>query len=305
MAEFDHITIIGVGLIGGSLGLALKERGLAKKTVGVGYRDSTLKRAQDARAIDRWTLNIAEGVAGADIVVVCTPAGLVAAKASEALPAMKPGSILTDVASTKAAITQQIESILPEGVAFVPAHPMAGSEKRGNESARPDLFDGACCILTPTDKTPPDAVDAVREMWEGVGARVETLDIDEHDRIVAQISHLPHLVAPAVLNAADEPSLSYAATGMKDTTRIAASDVRLWVDIFKSNRENVLDALSRFGGEMDAIRDALERSDWRGLADLLDGARERRRAMEENDIDGLRGLLRGGDTKIDREQDRV
>ena len=200
MAGFEHTTIVGVGLIGGSLGLALKERGLAEEVVGVGYRDSTLKQAEERGAVDRWTLDMAEGVAEADIVVICTPVGLVAEKAAEALPAMKRGSVLTDVASTKAAITTKVEALLPEGIAFVPAHPMAGSEKRGVENARADLFDGARCILTPTDKTPAGAVAAVRAMWEGVGASVETLDIHEHDRIVAEISHLPHLVAPAIIN---------------------------------------------------------------------------------------------------------
>ncbi len=279
MAGFEHTTIVGVGLIGGSLGLALKQRGLASEVVGVGYRDSTLKFAEERGAIDRWTLDIVEGVADADLVVLCTPVGLVAEKAAAALPAMKPGSILTDVASTKAVITEKIEAILPDGVAFVPAHPMAGSEKRGNDSARADLFDGARCILTPTTKTPPEAVAVVTAMWEGVGAFVETLDVDAHDRIVAQISHLPHLVAPAILNAADPSCLPYAASGLKDTTRIAASDVKLWIDIFKDNRENVRAALGQFGDEMHAMRDALERSDWQALAALLELAKARRLSL--------------------------
>ena len=281
MAGFEHTTIVGVGLIGGSLGLALKQRGLASEVVGVGYRETTLERAQERGAVDRWTLDVAEGAAGADIVVLCTPVGLVAEKAAEALPAMKPGSILTDVASTKAVITAKIEAILPDGIAFVPAHPMAGSEKRGNESARAGLFEGSRCILTPTAKTSAEAVGTVTAMWEGVGASVETLGVDEHDRIVAQISHLPHLVAPAILNAADESSLPYAAAGMKDTTRIAASDVKLWIDIFKDNRENVLGALAAFGSEMHAMRDALDRSDWDALAEILERARGRRASLDD------------------------
>jgi len=276
MAGFEHTTIVGVGLIGGSLGLALKERGLAEEVVGVGYRDSTLKQAEERGAVDRWTLDMAEGVAEADVVVICTPVGLVAEKAAEALPAMKRGSVLTDVASTKAAITTKIEAMLPEGIAFVPAHPMAGSEKRGVENAQADLFDGARCILTPTGRTPAEALATVREMWQGVGASVETLDIHEHDRIVAEISHLPHLVAPAIINAVHESSLPYAATGMKDTTRIAASDVKLWIDIFKDNRDNILNALAQFGDELAALRHALENNDWATLADTLEDAHRRR-----------------------------
>ena len=281
MASIEHTTIIGVGLIGGSLGLALKQRGLAGDVVGVGYRDSTLKLAQKRGAIDRWTLDIAEGVADADIVVLCTPVGLVGEKAADALAAMKPGSILTDVASTKAVITAKIEAILPEGVAFVPAHPMAGSEKRGNESAQADLFESSRCILTPTDNTPAEAVGIVSEMWQAVGATVETLDVGVHDRIVAQISHLPHLVAPAILNAVDESSLPYGASGLKDTTRIAASDVKLWIDIFKDNRENVLEALAAFGKEMHALRDALDQSDWAAIAEILERARCRRAGLDD------------------------
>ena len=281
MASIEHTTIIGVGLIGGSLGLALKQRGLAGDVVGVGYRDSTLKLAQKRGAIDRWTLDIAEGVADADIVVLCTPVGLVGEKAADALAAMKPGSILTDVASTKAVITAKIEAVLPDGVAFVPAHPMAGSEKRGNESAQADLFESSRCILTPTDNTPAEAVGIVSEMWQAVGATVETLDVGVHERIVAQISHLPHLVAPAILNAVDESSLPYGASGLKDTTRIAASDVKLWIDIFKDNRENVLEALAAFGKEMHALRDALDQSDWAAIAEILERARCRRAGLDD------------------------
>ena len=182
---------------------------------------------------------------------------------------------------TRNLITGKIEAMLPEGIAFVPAHPMAGSEKRGNASARADLFEGARCILTPTDRTPPEAVEAVRQMWEGVGCAVATLDAAVHDRIVAQVSHLPHLVAPAVLNAADESSLPFAATGMKDTTRIAASDVDLWIDIFKDNRENILAALARFVDETEALRTALDDEDWGAIAGMLERARDRRGRIEE------------------------
>lgn len=279
MSDSKQIAIVGVGLIGGSLGLAVRERGLAHEVVGVGYREGTLKRAEARGAIDRWTLDLADGVSAADLVVVCTPVGLVADKAVEAARAMKPGSVVTDVASTKAMITRKVEAALPDGIAFVPAHPMAGSEQRGNESARADLFEGATVILTPTERTPDDPANAVRDLWTRLGASVEQLDAATHDRIVAEISHFPHLVAPAVVNAVSESSLPYAATGMKDTTRIAASDVPLWVDIFRDNRRNVLEALRRFGIELDHIREALERRDWTALARSLERARERRRAL--------------------------
>lgn len=279
MARFERATIIGVGLIGGSLGLALKQRGLASEIVGVGHRESTLRSAQRRGAVDRWTLDVADGVVGAGLVVICTPVGLVADRAAAALPVMQPGSILTDVASTKSLITKRIESLLPEGIAFVPGHPMAGSEKRGIESADAALFEGARVILTPTSRTSAAATATVAVMWEGVGARVETLDADEHDRIVAEISHLAHLVAPALLNAARESSLRYAATGLRDTTRIAGSDVKLWIDILKDNRENILSALAAFEAEVQGIRGALERSDWDALAKLLERARVRRASL--------------------------
>ncbi len=280
MADFGRITIVGVGLIGGALGLALKRRALARQVVGVGHRDISLKRAEERGAIDRWTLDIAEGAAEADIVVICTPVGLTAEKAAEALRAMKPGSILTDVASTKANITRKVEAVLPEGIAFVPAHPMAGSEKRGVQNARPDLFDGARCVLTPTDKTASDAVETIRKMWQALGASVQMLDIDEHDRAVAQISHLPHVIAVTTINAADEASLPYAATGLKDVTRIAASDVDLWLDVLKDNRENVMEALERFAGEFDSIRALLKSRQWDDLREALERACRRRTSLE-------------------------
>ncbi len=280
MAGFGRTTVIGVGLIGGSLGLALKKHCLANEIVGVGHRESTLKKAQEIGAIDRWTLDVADGVRTADLVVLCTPVGLVAEKAAEALPAMKPGSILTDVASAKAAITRKIEAVLPDGIAFVPAHPMAGSEKRGIENARAGLFEGSRCILTPTGRTPSGAVDAVRAMWQGIGASVETLDADEHDRIVAQISHLPHLLASLIVNAPDDASLPYAATGLRDTTRIAASDVKLWLDIFKDNREHLASALERFADEFEAAAMALGDCDWKALEAILERARKRRISLD-------------------------
>jgi len=285
MAGFEHTTIVGVGLIGGSLGLALKARGLAAEVVGVGHRESTLSKAQKRGAIDRWTLDAAEGAAGADLVVLCTPVGLVAQKAAEVLPAMKAGGILTDVASTKSALTERIEAVLPDDIAFVPAHPMAGSEKRGIENARADLFEGSRCILTPTPRTPVEAVGVVCEMWRGVGAAVERLDIAEHDRIVAQISHLPHVVASALVNSAKE-GLPYAATGFRDTTRIAGGDPELWIDIFRDNRENVLAALGLFLREVEEACKALENSDWDTLRGLLERARERRNKLDSPGSDG-------------------
>ncbi len=283
MSDFKRIAIIGVGLIGGSFGLAVKERELADDVVGIGYRDETLVRAEARGAIDRWTLDLEEGVSDADLAVVCTPVGLVPEKAIAAAQAMPPGGIVTDVASTKEVITGKIEAELPDGIAFVPAHPMAGSEERGNENATAGLFEGARVILTLTDRTPDAAADAVHYLWERLGARVERLDVAAHDRIVARISHLPHLIAPALVNAVDEASLPYAATGMKDTTRIAASDVRLWVDIFRDNRLNVLDALRAFGVELESIGEALERSDWAKLARCLERARDRRQGLSDDE----------------------
>jgi prephenate dehydrogenase len=248
--------------------------------VGVGYRESTLRHAEASGSIDTWTLDLAEGVRDADCAVVCTPVGLVAEQAVAAARAMKLGSVVTDVASTKAAITRRVEAEAPAGVAFVPAHPMAGSEKRGNTSARDDLFEGARVILTPTARTSAEAVRCVEALWRGVGARVERLAPAQHDAIVAQISHLPHLIAPALINAIEEGCLPYAATGLRDTTRIAASDSRLWLDIFRDNRENVLAAAAGFVRQLDNICAALERGDYDELAGLLDRARTRRQWLD-------------------------
>ena len=281
MGKMKNITIVGTGLIGGSLGLALKSRGLAGEVVGVGWRESTLIEAKRLGAIDRFTLNIAEGVAGADVVVICTPVGIVTEQAAAAIPAMKKGAILTDVASTKALITKKVEALLSGGVSFVPAHPMAGSERRGVTSARPDLFENSICILTPTDRTPPAAVQAIGDLWSSVGANVATLTPDAHDKAVAQVSHLPHLVAPALIRAVETSNLKFAGPGLRDTTRIASSDSALWLDIYKENRENVLDTLRVFSKELDELADALERSDWHRLAELLEQARAKRALLDD------------------------
>ena len=277
--EFGRVTIVGVGLIGGSIGLGLKERGLVQEVVGVGRRESSLKKASGRGAIDTSTLNLAEGCQGAEIVVLAVPVSLIAEMARRAMPRLAPGTIITDVGSTKAAIVNDIERFLREEVHFIGGHPLAGSEKRGVGFARSDLFEGARTILTPTQHTSDAALKKISTFWRSLGAKVSLLSPEEHDHILAHISHLPHLVAMALVGAVPEEALSYAASGFKDTTRIAASDPEIWRDILLSNKEEVLKALKRFRQELEQKEKCLMDADQERLLKLLKSARKKRETL--------------------------
>jgi len=277
--EFGRVTIVGVGLIGGSIGLGLKERGLAQEVVGVGRRKSSLKKAVGRGAVDTTTLDLAEGCQRAEIVILAVRVSLIAEMARRAMPHLAAGTIITDVASTKAAIVKDIERILREDVYFMGGHPLAGSEKRGVEFARSDLFEGARTILTPTRRTSDAALKKISTFWRSLGAKVSLLSPEDHDHILASISHLPHLVAMALVGSVPEEALSYAGSGFKDTTRIAASDPEIWRDIFLSNKEEVLKALKRFQQELEQKEKCLKDADEEGLLRGLKEAREKREGL--------------------------
>jgi prephenate dehydrogenase len=280
---FDTIAIVGVGLIGGSIGLALKRRRLARRVVGVGRRASSLAAARRRGTIDRGTTDLARGVADAELTVFCTPVNLIAAQVREAAPFCSPDALLTDSGSTKARIVARLETGLPGGVCFVGSHPLAGSEKRGVEVARADLFDGRVCVVTETPRTPADALDRVTAFWRSLGARVIRMAPDAHDRALAYTSHLPHLAAAALSIALPEKYNEVVATGFRDTTRIAASDPDLWTAIFFENAEPLLDALAGFERRMREFRDALARGDARRLRELWHESKVKRDAVSAED----------------------
>ena len=276
---FDTVAIIGVGLIGGSIGLAIKQRQLARRVVGIGRRQGTLRQARRLGAIDHGTLRIDRGVAGAELTVFCTPVDLIARQAAEVAPHCPAGSILTDSGSTKLRIVQQLEDTLPERVCFVGSHPLAGSEKRGVEEARPDLFEGRVCVVTQTQRTPARPLKLVQRFWRSLGARVVTMSPELHDRALAYTSHLPHLAAAALAVVLPERYNEVVATGFRDTTRIAASDPRLWSAIFLENAGPLLEALAGYDQTLAEFRLALENRDEQRLLDLWAKSKTKRDAV--------------------------
>jgi len=276
---FDRVAILGVGLIGGSLGLALRRGSLARRVVGVGHRQASLDLALKMGAVDEATLDPLEGVKGAELVVLGTAIRLIVEMGAKVAPHLSPGVVVTDVGSTKSEIVRRLEKTLPAGVSFVGAHPIAGSEKRGIDAARPDLFQKSVCVLTPTAATDPKALRRVSDLWTAVGASVFTLSCEDHDAILARTSHLPHLVAAALVASLAAPDARFVGPGLRDTTRIAAGDVDVWCDIFLSNRAAVLDAMAGFTERMSELRRAVESGDRAQLAQLLAAAKSRRDSL--------------------------
>jgi len=274
---FDQITIIGVGLIGGSVGLAAKTRGVARRVVGVDRDMEKLKRAENLCAIDAGTISIAEGARGADLVVVCTPVDRIAEVLIAAFEHAGP-VLYTDAGSVKGGLAAAVEWARPDGAAYVPAHPLAGAEKNGVEHSRADLFQNRITIITP-DSSDAHAVQRVAAFWEALGSRVVRMNAAAHDRTLAATSHLPHAVASAVAGVTPVDWLSLSAGGFRDVTRIAAGDPALWAAIFQANREAVLAALGLFANRLTEFQRLLEASDRAGLERWLSEGKQVRDAL--------------------------
>jgi prephenate dehydrogenase len=277
----DTAAVIGIGLIGGSYGLAMKARGLAQRVVGVARREMTLKAALEVGAADEVTSDEREAVRAADLVILCTPVGSIADMARHIQPALKRECVVTDAGSTKAGIVRDCEAIL--GSRFVGGHPMAGSHETGPQFARADLFEGATYALTPTPQTDPAALETVRTLAERLGSRTLILDAQTHDELVAFTSHLPHVVAFALANAVaakqnDNPlTAQLAASGFRDMTRLATSDPPLWTDICLANRDAVLTAIAEFERCLRVLKSALADGDAEGFVTLLNEANAARK----------------------------
>jgi prephenate dehydrogenase len=279
------LTIVGVGLIGGSIGLAAKERRVAGRVLGVGRRQGSLQKALARGAIDEGFLDIQQAISQADVAVFCTPVDLIAEQILLAAPRCKSGAVLTDAGSTKAALVRTLDGRLPAGVSFVGSHPLAGSEKRGPEHADANLFGGKVTVVTPTANIHGSIVDRVSSFWRALGSEVLVMDAEEHDRALALTSHMPHLVA-AVLAALLTPDLiPLTASGFRDTTRVAAGDPAIWTGIFLQNRQAVLAGLDRLDASLDRFRRALETSDRAALDRLLTEAKWMRDAIDRRTND--------------------
>lgn len=248
----DKLAVVGVGLIGGSLALALKEAGAVGHVVGIGRGLPNLETALKLGVVDSITQNLADGVAGADVVFLATPVQSLGSVAEQAMPYLKPGAIITDGGSVKQAVIDAVEPHLRADVHFVPGHPIAGTENSGAEAAFATLYRDRRCILTPTERTADEALERIRRMWQIVGSQVVVMAVDKHDRVLAAISHLPHMVAYALVNAVgaydryDENVLEYSAGGFRDFTRIASSDPTMWRDIALTNREALIEMMEQF-----------------------------------------------------------
>jgi prephenate dehydrogenase len=277
--KIHTLTIVGVGLIGGSIGLAARKRGLAERILGAGRRQATLDQARALGAIDQGFVDAPAAIHQANLAVFCTPVERIPEQILEAAPGCPPGTLLTDAGSTKAVIVRCLEGRLPPGVAFVGSHPLAGSEKRGPEFADANLFLGRLVVLTPTVHTNAEALERTAAFWQALGARVRVMDPEEHDRALALTSHLPHLVAAALASILPPHLLDLAATGFRDTTRVAAGDPSLWTGIFAQNRTAVLDALDHLGERLRRFREALESGDAAALDALLTQAKKVRDAL--------------------------
>lgn len=280
-----RLSILGVGLLGGSIGLAVRSTLSDCVVCGYGHRRSTLDKALQVGAIDESYDDPAAAVRDADLIILCTPVGLFDALLRQIAPALSPGAIVTDVGSTKRSVVQSGESLLPAGGGhFVGSHPMAGSEKRGVEFARTDLLRGAMCILTPTDRTDADALAKVQGFWELLGMRIHRMSPADHDRRLADVSHLPHAIAAALVLMQEEASLQLAGKGFLDTTRIAGGDGALWRDIFLDNRDNLRDGLKRMRDCMNRLVELLEAEDEQSIAEWLDSAARRREKLLERKL---------------------
>ena len=246
MIMFKKIAIVGVGLIGGSIGLAVRTRRICPKVVGIGRRQVSLDKAIQKSAIDKGTLIMKEGIKDADLIIISTPIERVKEKISQVSKYAKKGAIIIDVNSTKQDIVYAANRSLPKDIYFVGTHPMAGSERSGISSSEGELFNGTICIITPERATNKEALKKIEIFWQSLGAKVVLMPAKAHDAMVSKISHLPHLLAYALCNTVSEKELAIAGSGFRDTTRIAKSSPDMWEEIFIQNKKSLLKAIRLF-----------------------------------------------------------
>jgi prephenate dehydrogenase len=279
---FRKITIIGVGLLGGSIGLAVQRRKLARQTAGFVRRRASLKDCERAGAVDFATTDLLAAVWDADLVILCIPLAQMRSRVREMLPALKRGAIVTDVGSVKASVVRELESLIQKsGAHFVGSHPMAGAEKTGVNAARADLFANTVCIVTPTKKTNPTALKKVKQFWQAIGSRVLELKPEIHDALVSRSSHLPHVVAATLASHVLSPAqprhqAALCANGFRDTTRIASGSPEMWRDIALANRKNLGRSLDAFMADLQKIRRLVNKGDATAITKFFETAKKRR-----------------------------
>lgn len=286
---FRRLVLVGIGLIGSSIArIAMEKRQIAAEVVATARTRATLDRVMELGIADRVELDAASAVAGADCVMLCAPVGAYAALAEAIAPHLAPGCIVTDVGSTKQSVIRDVGPLIPAGVHFVPAHPVAGTEYSGPDAGFTTLFQGRWCLLTPPPGTDEAAVEKIAELWRRCGSMVESMEPAHHDRVLAIVSHLPHLIAFTICNTAEgledesrQEVLKFAASGFRDFTRIAASDPVMWRDIFLNNREALLEMLARFMEDAQAMARAVR---W-GDPGFIEGSIQRGRVIRRSLIE--------------------
>ncbi len=274
--EIQHVTIIGVGLLGGSIGLSLRRRYPGVRIAGVGRRKSSLAAAKKRGCIDTAHFDIAEAASGSDLVILATPVGFFETALRQLKPALADGALVTDVGSTKAVVVRAAERILGRGGPFVGSHPMGGNENKGPQFAEADLLTGALCIVTPTNNTPPANVKRVEQLWRALDMRTTRLSPADHDRAVARVSHLPHVLASLMMMLPDDQDLPLSATGLRDTTRLAGGDPEMWRDILTTNRKAILAAMDKYARDMKKFRDLVADDTGSRLEKFFTKAKNRR-----------------------------
>jgi cyclohexadieny/prephenate dehydrogenase len=284
---YDRVALIGLGLIAGSMSLAMRRDGLATEVVGYARSAETRATAREIALVDRVCDTLAEAVKGADLVVLAVPVGAMEAVAAEMAPFLKPGATVSDVGSVKGAVIATVGPHIPEGVNFIPAHPLAGTEHSGPRSGFAELFENRWTILIPSGAK-PDEVAKLRALWEGMGANVDEMDADHHDLVLAVTSHTPHLIAYTMVGVADDlrrvtdsEVIKYSAAGFRDFTRIAASDPTMWRDVFLNNKDATLEILGRFTEELFALQRAIRTGDGDHLHAYFTRTRAIRRGIIE------------------------
>lgn len=285
---YDRVALIGLGLIASSMCHAIRRAGLAGKIVGYARSAETREIAREIGLCDIICESAADAVKDADLVVLCVPVGAMEAVAKEIVPFLKPGATVSDVGSVKSTVIEAVGPHIPEGVHFVPAHPLAGTEHSGPRSGFAELFDNRYTILVPAEGSDPQAVARLTEFWTGIGARTETMDAEHHDLVLAVTSHTPHLIAYTMVGVADDlrrvtdsEVIKYSAAGFRDFTRIAASDPVMWRDVFLNNKEATLEILGRFTEELFALQRAIRQGDGDHLHDYFTRTRSIRRGIIE------------------------
>jgi len=285
---FTKVALLGVGLIGASMAHAMRRGSLAAHIAGHARSPETRKRANELGFCHSIHEDPAEAARGADLVVLCTPVGAFGAVAAAIAPALKPGAIVTDVGSVKMAVIRDVGPHMPNGVHFIPGHPIAGTEHSGPDAGFAELFDGRWCVLTPLPAADEAAVEKLTSFWRGCGSRVEVMDPKHHDLVLAITSHVPHLIAYNIVGTADDLEqvtqsevIKFSAGGFRDFTRIAASDPTMWRDVFLNNREAVLEILGRFSEDLSRLQRAIRWGDGDMLFDLFTRTRAIRRGVIE------------------------